>query len=92
MKKSVTALTMGIVLMASTALSARAEPITLTVIAISGITAVALSAAADRVAHPDDTNLTAQKNDDGSASQAQAPEVKPIQQAEKPTLSTTAVK
>ena len=92
MKKSVTALTMGIVLMASTALSARAEPITLTVIAISGITAVALSAAADRVAHPDDPNLAAQKNDDRAAPHAQAPVVKPIQQAEKPTLSTSAVK
>ena len=92
MKKSVTAMMMGIVLMASTALSARAEPITLTVIAISGITAVALSAAADKIARPDDTNLAARKNEDGSKSQAQAPEVKPIQQAEKPTLSTSAVK
>ncbi len=92
MKKSMMAMTMGIALMASTVMSARAEPITLTVVAISGITAVALSAAADKVVRHDDTNLATQKNDDRGASQAQAPEVSPIQQAEKPTLSTSAVK
>lgn len=92
MKKSMMAMTMGIALMASTVMSARAEPITLTVVAISGITAVALSAAADKVVRHDDTNLATRKNDDRGASQAQAPEVKSIQQAEKPTLSTSAVK
>jgi hypothetical protein len=92
MKKSLMALLMGIALMASNTLTARAEPITLTVVAISGITAVALSAAADKAIHRDDAKPADQKNDDRGASQAQAPEVKPIQQAEKPAPSTTAVK
>ena len=92
MKKSMMAMTMGIALMTSTTLSARAEPITLTVVAISGITAVALSAAADKAIRHDDAILADQESDDRGSAQAQTPEVKPIQQAEKPALSTTAMK
>ena len=92
MKKSLMALSMGIALMASNTLPARAEPITLTVVAVSGVVAVALSAAADRIVRNDDESRTAHKNDDRSAAQAQTPEVKPIQQAEKPALSTTTLK
>jgi hypothetical protein len=92
MKKSIMALSLGFALITSTTLSARAEPITLTVLAISGITAVALSAAADKVVHSGDVSLAAQKTDERSATQPQAVEVKIIQQAEKPNLSATAVK
>ena len=92
MKKSLMALSMGIALMASNTLTARAEPITLTVMAVSGVVAVALSAAADQTIHHDDAKLADQKSDDRGSAQAQTPEVNPIQQAEKPALSTIAVK
>ena len=92
MKKSIMALSLGVALITSTPLSARAEPITLTVVAISGITAVALSAAADKVVRSGDVGLAAQKTDDRGATQTQATEVRTIQQAEKPNLSATAVK
>jgi hypothetical protein len=92
MKKSMIAMVMGIALMASTALSARAEPITLTVVAVSGVIAVAVSAATDKAIHHDEAKRADQNSDDRGAAQAQTPEVSPIQQAEKPALSTTAVK
>jgi len=92
MKKSIMALSLGFALITSTTLSARAEPITLAVVAISGITAVALSAAADQVVHSGDAGLAAQKTDERSAARPQAVDVKTIQQAEKPSPSVTAVK
>jgi hypothetical protein len=92
MKKSIMALSLGFALITSTTLSARAEPITLAVVAISGITAVALSAAADKVVHSGDVGLAAQKTDERRATLPQAAEVETIHQAEKANPSVTAVK
>ena len=56
MKKSIIVCLLVIAFIASTTPSVRAEPITLTVMAITGITTVALLAATDVAVHKEDAN------------------------------------
>jgi hypothetical protein len=74
MKKSLIACVLGIALIASTSWSARAEPITLAVMAVTGITVVALSATTDVAVHHDYPNWAELKNDDRSEPRKQAAE------------------
>ena len=64
MKKSIIAFLIVIALIASTIPSVRAEPITLTVMAITGITTVALLVPTDMAVHKEDVNRAILKNAD----------------------------
>jgi hypothetical protein len=64
MKKSIIVCLLVIAFIASTTPSVRAEPITLTVMAITGITTVVLLAATDVAVHKEDANRAIQKKAD----------------------------
>jgi hypothetical protein len=87
MIKPIIACLLATAFIASTTASSRAEPITLTVIAITSITAVALSAVTDMAVHNGDDNRVTLKNDDHGKTKVQAEEVKTIEQ--KANLITT---
>jgi hypothetical protein len=64
-------------LIASTTPPVCAEPITLTVMAITGITTVAFLVATDVAVHKEDANRAAFKNDGYDETKKQAADVKP---------------
>ena len=76
MKKSIIVCLLVIAFIASTTPSVRAEPITLTVMAITGITAVALLTATDVTVHKEDANRAIHKNDDRDETKKQAADAK----------------
>ena len=77
MKKSIIAFLIVIALIASTIPSVRAEPITLTVMAITGITTVALLVPTDMAVHKEDVNRAILKNaDDCDETKKQAADAK----------------
>ena len=92
MKRSIIAILIAVALIASTTPSSRAEPITLTIMAIAGITAVALSAGTDMAAHHGDDNRATIKNDDRSKTKVGAEEAKTIDQTAKPKPSAITAK
>jgi hypothetical protein len=94
MRRSIIACALGVALMASTVPAVRAEPITLTVVAITGIAAVALSTATDMAVRNEDVHRAALKNDDRREPNTQAAEVKTIEEATtaRPQISSIAVK
>jgi uncharacterized protein YacL len=76
-KNSIVVGLLVIALIASTTPPVRAEPITLTVMAITGITTVAFLVATDVAVHKEDANRAAFKNDGNDETKKQAADVKP---------------
>ena len=72
MKRTVAVCLLGIALMAATTPSAKAEPITLTAIAITGLSAVALLGGTDMAVRHSDNKPAPGKSDSVSESQKQS--------------------